>query len=88
MEIAFALDEGERHRQERGFGFACAARVFARRPEVSATRMVGGEPRMKAVGEIEGERYTVIFVDRGDARRIISARPASRRERREWLRSE
>ena len=50
--------------------------------------MVGGEPRMKAVGEIEGELYTVIFVDRGDVRRIISARPASRRERREWLRSE
>ena len=38
---------------------------------------------MRAVGEIEGELDIVIFVGRGDVRRIISARSASRTERRE-----
>lgn len=40
-----------------------------------------GEPRMKALGQVEGIVLCVVFLPRGDSHRIISARRASRRER-------
>lgn len=88
MEIAFDPSKSEKNRRERGFGFAYAARVFAGHPLVTPAKVVDGEARMKAVGEIEGELFAVIFVDRGDVRRIISARPAGRKERKAWPTSE
>lgn len=87
MEIAFDPAKSERNREERGFGFSYAAKIFAGRPMISPAKPIGGEAWMKAVGEIEGKLYAVVLVDRGDVRRIISARPASRRERRIWPRS-
>ena len=45
-----------------------------------------GEVRMVAVGEIDGKLFTVIYTDREDVRRIISAHRASRQEGRKWER--
>ena len=42
---------------------------------------------MRAIGEIDGAVYVVIFFDDGEVRRIVSARPASRKEREQWLMS-
>ena len=88
MKFEFDLRKSETNRQERGFGFGFAARIFLGRTSVSFARVERGEIRMKAVGEIEDACYVVIFVDDGDVRRIISARPANRKERKEWLGSE
>ena len=45
------------------------------------TRRDYGEPRVVAMGEIDEEVYVVVYTPRESVRRIISARPASRRER-------
>ncbi|NBC32546.1 MAG: BrnT family toxin [Alphaproteobacteria bacterium] len=39
-----------------------------------------GEARRAAVGVLKGRYITIIYVDRGDRRRIISMRPARKNE--------
>jgi len=43
-----------------------------------------GEARVRAIGEVDGVVLHVVFTDRGDVRRIISARLADRKERARW----
>lgn len=88
MKFDFDPRKSEANRRERGFGFAYAARVFLGDALISFSRSERDGRRMKAVGLIDGEIYAVVFVDSGEIRRIISARRASRKERREWLESE
>jgi hypothetical protein len=75
--------------QNRGFGFLYAARIFAGLVmENPDTCRDYGEVRMNAVGEIDGRLFAVTYTQRGpDHRHIISARLASRKERRLWLSS-
>jgi uncharacterized DUF497 family protein len=47
-----------------------------------------GETRVRAIGEADGLVLQVVFTDRGDVRRIISARIANRKERTQWLASQ
>jgi uncharacterized protein len=47
----------------------------------SPPRDVRGEERFIAIGEINGQILTVVCTYRGDAIRLISARPATRYER-------
>ncbi|MGX7705977.1 BrnT family toxin [Methylobacterium sp. Gmos1] len=69
----------------RGFDFAHAARVFeGLTVQTHDQRRAYGEMRVSAVGEVDGDMFQVVFTDRPSGRRIISARKASRRERREW----
>lgn len=85
MEIEFDEAKSERNLRERGFDFAFAARVFLGQPAIfQDIRRDYGEVRMIAVGEIDGRLFKVVFTDRGDVRRIISANPASRQEKRRW----
>lgn len=78
-------------RRERGFDFAYAARVFTGPVlEQVDDRRDYGEVCMRALGEIDGLLYVVVFTDRLDAddapvRWIISARRAHQKERRKWL---
>lgn len=88
MEIDFDPSKSETNFRDRGFGFDFAARIFLGEVSTSLNRVQDGEQRMKAIGVIDGALYAVIYTDRGDVRRIISARPASRKERREWQASE
>lgn len=75
---------------ERGFGFADAAGIFLGRTyEWQDVRKDYGEDRFCAVGEWDGDFYTVVYTDRLDAegqpvRRIISAHFAHRKERKAW----
>lgn len=80
MNLEFDPNKSERNRRERGFGFGYAARIFLGRTLVSFARVEAGEVRMKAIGDVDGVIYTLSFVDRGDVRGIVSARPASRKE--------
>jgi uncharacterized DUF497 family protein len=78
----------ERNRQERGFGFDLAALIFEDDTiEWPDDRREYGETRVRAIGEADGLVLHVVFTDRDDVRRIISARIANRKERTQWLAS-
>ena len=66
--------------------FAYALAVFddADRLELDTSRPEDGETRFKAIGMIGATLYTVVFVIRGEAWRIISARRSNRREERNY----
>ena len=69
-----------------GVRFDYAARVFLDEAVVDfdASRDAEGEARRKAVGQIEGRIFTVVYARRGDAIRIISARRANAMERKAY----
>jgi uncharacterized DUF497 family protein len=71
--------------RHRGFGFDYAARIFAG-PTVEAMdqRRDYGEERIRAIGEIDGRAFVVIYTDRSKVRWIISAWKASGRDLRQW----
>jgi uncharacterized DUF497 family protein len=74
-----------RNLSERGFGFDYAARIFLGPTlERQDRRRDYGEVRMQAIGETDGDVLFVVYTDRGEARHIISARLANRRERKLW----
>jgi uncharacterized DUF497 family protein len=75
----------EKTRRERGFGFDYASRVFAG-PTVDAIdrRWDYGEERFRAIGEIDGRVFVVVYTDRPGGRWIISAWKASGKELRQW----
>ena len=66
-----------------GISFDDAKAVFldAQHLIEDATRPEHGERRSKAIGRIGSAIVAVIFTDRGDYRRLISARRAKRDER-------
>lgn len=71
--------------RERGFGFDAAAEIFdGDRVEWIDDRHDYREIRIRAVGLIGIYLYHVVYTIRGDVRWIISARRASRKERRKW----
>ena len=89
MVFEFDQVKSERNERTRGFDFAYATRVFeSRTVEFQDDRADYGEVRMVAIGEIEGKLFKVVFTDRGEIRRIISAHRASRQETRKWQSSE
>ena len=74
-----------RNLNERGFGFDYASRIFLGPTlENPDNRRDYGEVRIQAIGQIGDAVLFVVYTDRGDLRHIISARPASRKERRLW----
>lgn len=82
--------KSEACRRERGFGFDYAVRIFAGEIlERVDDRRGYGETRIRALGEIDGLPFVVVFTDRTAAdgapvRWIISARRAHAKERRRW----
>jgi uncharacterized DUF497 family protein len=69
-----------------GVPFDYASRVFLDpgMVEFDASREGDAEVREKAVGLIEGRLFVVVFTDRGEFCRIISARRANMKERRAY----
>ena len=65
-----------------GLDFEDAKKVFSR-PVVIApdVRRDYGEPRYKALGELDGVVVCIAFTPRENSVRIISMRPANRKER-------
>jgi uncharacterized protein len=85
MEFEWDEAKSEHNFHTRGFGFDFAALIF-RGPVLVAEdlRADYGERRIRAIGEVEGFILATIYTDRGDTRRIISARLANRKERALW----
>jgi uncharacterized DUF497 family protein len=75
----------EKTRRDRGFGFDYAARIFAG-PTIEAIdrRRDYGEERIRAIGEVEGRAYVVIYTERLKVRWIISAWKAGGGDLRRW----
>jgi uncharacterized DUF497 family protein len=85
MKIAFDTAKHERNLAERGFGFDYAALIFEGLTiEWADNRRDYGEDRVIAIGAVEDDILVVVYTDRGDTRRIISARLANSKERRLW----
>jgi hypothetical protein len=85
--MLFEWDEAKSRRNlnERGFGFEYAARIFLSPTlERLDNRRDYGEVRIQAIGRVINDILFVVHTDREDARHIISARLASRKERRLW----
>ena len=74
--MSFEWDEAKRatNLRDHGVDFEDAALIFAG-PVIEAdeTRVDYGEPRLRAVGHVEGEFFMVAYTWRGQNRRIISA---------------
>jgi len=69
--------------EHRGFGFEIAAEVFiGDHLESELPSRESGEVRLIAIGSVDDRIVTVIWTLRGSNRRIISARLASKKERR------
>jgi uncharacterized DUF497 family protein len=90
MHVDFDPAKSARNERERGFGFLFAARIFLgptiERPD---SRRDYGEARIIAIGGIDEATLVVVFTwrtdDQGEPFRwIISARPASRAERKKY----
>jgi uncharacterized protein len=69
-----------------GVPFDYATRAFLDEAlvDLDASREEDGEARRKAVGVIEGRVFTVVYVQRKEAIRIISARRANQTERKAY----
>ncbi len=86
MRVAWDPSKHERTRHQRGFGFDYAIRIFAG-PTVEAVdrRRNYGEERVRAIGEIDGRVFVVVYTDRGAVRWIITDWKASGKDIRTWL---
>jgi uncharacterized DUF497 family protein len=77
--------KSRRNLAERGFGFDYAARIFLGLTiEKQDNRRDYGEVRIQAIGQTDDDVLFVVYTDRAVARHIISARLASRKERKLW----
>ncbi len=85
MDFAWDSAKSQRNFEERGFGFDAAALIFDGPViEWCDVRDTWGEARVVAVGAVEGVLLAVVYTDRGDVRRIISARRARKKEIELW----
>jgi uncharacterized DUF497 family protein len=84
MMSGFEWDDlkAELNLRKHGLSFVAAGDVFLDpdRIEVDASRPGDGEQRRKVFGTVDGEFIAVVYVVRGEAVRLISARRARRKE--------
>ena len=76
MIVEFDPDKDDANRLKHGVPLLFGLRVFDDKDHIilASFRPVDGEDRFKAVGLIAGRLWTIIYVERGDAIRLISAR--------------
>ena len=85
MEFEWDETKNERNRREWNLDFATAALIFEGPVQTTLDdRYDYGEERIIALGEVDDEVLVVVYTDRGEVRRIISARRASSKERETW----
>jgi uncharacterized protein len=85
--MIFEWDDAKSQRNllERGFGFDHAAAIFSGLTlEARDSRRDYGEVRVQAIGCVGDDILYVVYSDRNEVRRVISARLANKKERRLW----
>ena len=83
----FEWDDNKRRANvaKHGFDFVDATEVFADpRQYTYRSPYRSGEERYVSIGSVRGRLIAVVFTQRGDKLRIISARPARRNEREQY----
>ena len=83
MDFEWNEDKAESNLKKHGVSFSAATTIFddawaIERPD---TRDDYGEDRLILIGEASGEVLVVVFTERAERLRIISARRASKKER-------
>lgn len=85
MHLEFDPAKSERNRRERGLPFERAAEFDFETAVIEAdARRDYGEPRITAIGKLDGIPHVLIFTMRGDSLRVISFRKANKREVRRY----
>jgi uncharacterized protein len=86
MDIEYDADKDEINRFKHGLSLAFGKRVFddPAHQILPSFRPIDGEDRYKAVGYIEGNLHTAVFVSRDDVLRLISVRRSNAKERRDY----
>lgn len=87
--MEFEWDEGKRqsNRKKHGIDFAKASKIFRKETLDFEDTRDYNEQRYLAIGETEGSIITVVYTYRNDKIRIISARKASKNEKRIYYQS-
>jgi len=83
--MRYTWDEAKNaaNRRKHAIAFADAALIFdGDILEWPHERFDYGEERWIAIGVTQGAEILVVYTEEGDGRRILSARPATKRERR------
>ena len=83
LEFEWDLQKASSNLAKHGISFEVAIRVFERET-VDRQRLVNGETRFAATGQVDTVVLTVVYVKRAAIIRVISARKASRQERRKY----
>jgi uncharacterized DUF497 family protein len=78
-------EKNRRNQQEKGVAFEDCLEIFNDPNGVIEEQERNGEIRFKLTGKTQEDLFTVVFTWRGKTRRIISAWPASRQERRAYV---
>ena len=82
MDFEWDEAKSKRNHIERGLPFDLAIELFKGRTVDQADRRHDyGERRMRTIGSAGGQVLVCVWTDRGSVRRIISLRPANRKER-------
>jgi uncharacterized protein len=86
MDFEWDDNKSEACFEQRGFDFAYAAHAFfdPNRLVHEDDRLNYGETRYQLMGEIEGRLFVLVYTYRGGFVRIISARKANQREKRQY----
>jgi uncharacterized DUF497 family protein len=84
-DVEWDEEKNERNQKEKGLAFEDCTDVFGDPEGVISEQERQGEVRFKLTGKAQAGLVTVVFTWRGKARRIISAWPASRQERRSYM---
>jgi uncharacterized DUF497 family protein len=85
-ELRMGRQKERRKLREAGFGFDYAVQIFGGAVITSVDdRKDYKEIRIQAIGAVSDDVLFVVYTMRGEDRRIISARLASRKERQKWL---
>jgi len=81
--LEFEWDEGKakKNEEKHSISFDLAANLLIKQEYVEIPSNTNSETRFKAIGAIENTILTVVFTRRNARIRIISARRASREER-------
>lgn len=90
MRFEWDPEKNETNLTKHGIGFVAAIRVFddPLRIELDSSRPEHGESRNKVIGIVDSKHVTVVYTDRGEVRRIISARRSRTNERRHYDQAE
>lgn len=85
MRILWDKDKARINEEKHGVTFEEAAEVLSG-DYIEFESNANGEKRSRAVTRIRGEYLTVVYARRGEAKRIISARHSSQKERHQYER--